>query len=99
MGAFSIAHHAQLCIHTWGMHDLHSDPSKGHKVQLILVYGQFYTSFRLCRQFNSNLANIFKIKTTPTVSYKKFFIFRCYHSRRSTHRVVNAQPGDLPTLN
>ena len=26
------------------------DPSKGHLVQLILVYSQFYTSFRLHRQ-------------------------------------------------
>ena len=64
-------------------------------MQLTLVYSQFYTSFRLCRQFIYNLANIFKLKPHPL---SLILIFRCYHSRRSTHRVVNTQPGDLSTL-
>ena len=64
-------------------------------MQLTLVYSQFYTSFRLCRQFIYNLANIFKLKPHPL---SLILIFRYHHSRRSTHRVVNAHPGDLPTL-
>ena len=66
-------------------------------MQLILVYGQFYTSFSaLHRQFIYNLANIFKFKPH---SLLLILIFRYHRSRRSRHRVVNAQPGDLPTLN
>ena len=88
VGAFSTAHHAELCIHTWGMHDLHSMTSqKVTRMQLTLVYSQFYMSFRLHRQFIYNLANIFKLKPHPL---SLILIFRCYHSRRSTHRVVNA---------
>ena len=76
-----------------------SDPSKGHYVQLTLVYSQFYTSCRLRRQINAIWLISSKLKTASTVSYKKILYFRFYSSRRSTHRVVNAQPGDLSTLN
>ena len=62
-------------------------------MQLILVYSQFYTSFRLCRQFIYYLANILKLIPHPL---SLILIFRYYHSRRSTQRVVNTQPGDLP---
>ena len=65
MGAFSTAHCAQPCIHTWGMHDVHSvTPQK-------VIYSQFYISFRLHRQIKCNLVNIFKIKTPHLLSLTK----------------------------
>ena len=64
-------------------------------MQLTLVYSQFYTSFRLHRQFIYTLVNNFKIKPH---SLTLILIFWIPPQWRSAHRVVSTQPGGLPTL-
>ena len=53
MGAFSTAHSAELCIHTWGTHDLHSvTPLLVLLVQstFILFFSVFHTELLVSSQ-------------------------------------------------
>ena len=99
MGAFSTAHHAQLCIHTWAMHDLHSvTPQKVTRCSLPWYTVSSMHHLDFVGKINAIWLISSKLKL-HLLSLTKTLYFRFYSSRRSTHRVVNAQLGDLPTLN
>ena len=98
-GDLLTAHCAEPCIHTWGTHNLHSVTSqkKVTKCNWPWYTASFTHHLDFRGQFKQHLAVLLKIKTHSTISSTKASILQFYFSRRSTHRVVSVQPGDLST--